>query len=71
MRLKLLYTLVFIFCLSALASSKNECAHPFRDGKSCNSAGSSSGIPSKEVSKEISDEKQEFSTFQLVKFLYI
>lgn len=70
MRLKLLYTLLFILCLSAFASSKNECAHPIRD---CNpGAGKSSPAKTvKELSKEISEEKSEFSTFQFVKFLYI
>ncbi|MBN9385132.1 MAG: hypothetical protein J0H74_30530 [Chitinophagaceae bacterium] len=73
MRLKLLYTLVLILCLSAFASSKNECTHPIRD---CNS-GSSKNSPAKavkELSKEVSEDEvrpQEFSTFQFVKFLYI
>jgi hypothetical protein len=66
MRLKLLYTLVLILCMSAFASSKNECTHPVRDSGQCDK-----GTPVKELSKEISEEKQEFSTFQFVKFLYI
>jgi len=70
MRLKLLYTLIFILCMSAFASSKNECTHPLRGSAPC-SKGTPSKEMSKELSKEISDEKQEFSTFQLIKFLYI
>ena len=66
MRLKLLYTLVLILCMSAFASSKNECAHPIRDSGACDK-----GTQAKELSKEISEEKQEISTFQFVKFLYI
>ena len=73
MRTRHLYTLVFIFCLSAFASSKNECAYPRRDSSPCMDAGK--GLPSKEISKEVtkdvSEEGQDFSTFQLVKFLYI
>jgi hypothetical protein len=71
MRLKLL--VVFILCLSAFASSKNECAHPLRDSGTdhSSSSGCTKGSPSKEVSKETSEDKGEFSTFQLVKFLYI
>ena len=70
MRLKLLYTLMLILCLSAFASSKNECAHPIRD---CN-PGAGKNTPAgavKELSKEVSEERPEFSTFQFVKFLYI
>jgi hypothetical protein len=66
MRLKLLYTLVLILCMSAFASSKNECTHPTQGSGPCDKA---SRV--KELSKEISGEKQEFSTFQFVKFLYI
>jgi len=66
MRLKLLYTLVLILCMSAFASSKNECAHPIRESGPCDK---DSRV--KELSKEISEEKPEFSTFQFVKFLYI
>ncbi|MBN8851759.1 MAG: hypothetical protein BGO55_05615 [Sphingobacteriales bacterium 50-39] len=87
MRARLLYTLVCIFCLSAFASSKNECAYPLRDSSPCMNAGK--GLPSKEISKEVTKETSEeganvcpsddeplvrpgdFSTFQLVKFLYI
>jgi len=73
MRARLLYTLVFIFCLSAFASPKNECAYPLRDSSPCMDA--EKGLPSKEISKEVSkdvsEEGQDFSTFQLVKFLYI
>jgi len=69
MRTRLLYTLVFIFCLSAFASSKNECAYPLRDSSPCMDGGK--GLPSKEISKDVTEEKQDFSTFQLVKFLYI
>jgi len=73
MRTRLLYTLVFIFCLSAFASSKNECAYPRQNSSPCMDAGK--GLPSKEISKEagkdISEEGQDFSTFQLVKLLYI
>ena len=73
MRLKLLYTLMLILCLSAFASSKNECAHPIRD---CNpgAGGAGKNTPAgavKELSKEVSEERPEFSTFQFVKFLYI
>jgi hypothetical protein len=66
MRLKLLYTLVLILCMSAFASSKNECVHPARVSGPC---GKGSSV--KELTREISEEKQEFSTFQFVKFLYI
>ena len=66
MRLKLLYTLVLILCMSAFASSKSECTHPAPDSGACDK-----GSRAKELSKEISEEKQEFSTFQFVKFLYI
>ncbi|HVV05796.1 MAG TPA: hypothetical protein VHC96_16310 [Puia sp.] len=73
MRSRLLYTLVFIFCLSAFASSKNDCAYPPGNSSPCMSAGKE--LPSKEISKEVSrevtEEGQDFSTFQLVKFLYI
>ena len=70
MKRKLLYTLLFILCLSAFASSKNECAHPIRD---CNPAAdkSSPARAVKELSREVSEEREEFSTFQFVKFLYI
>lgn len=73
MRARLLYTLVFIFCLSAFASSKNECAYPLRNSSPCDKShtGNSSVLPSKEVSKDITEDGQDFSTFQLVKFLYI
>ncbi|HVU54080.1 MAG TPA: hypothetical protein VHD83_03455 [Puia sp.] len=87
MRTRLLYTLVFIFCLSAFASSKNECAHPLRDSGPCsrNDTGKSSVLPSKEVSGRTSEDESkacpsddepevhlgDFSTFQLIKFLYI
>jgi hypothetical protein len=66
MRLKLLYTLVLILCMSAFASSKSECTHPLPD-----SGTRDKGCRVKELSKEISEEKQEISTFQFVKFLYI
>jgi len=66
MRLKLLYTLVLILCMSAFASSKSECTHPVLDSGACDK-----GSRVKELSKEISEEKQEISTFQFVKFLYI
>jgi len=59
MRLKLLYTLILIFCMSAFASSKKECTHPMADS-----------APVKKVDP-IKDVKEEFSTFQFVKFLYI
>jgi len=73
MRTRLLYTLVFIFCLSAFASSKNECACPLRDSSPCGKSHTGKGgiLPSKEVSKDVTEDGQDFSTFQLVKFLYI
>jgi len=66
MRLKLLYTLVLILCMSAFASSKSECTHPALESGACDK-----GSRVKGVSKEMAEEKQEFSTFQFVKFLYI
>ncbi|HEY4205781.1 MAG TPA: hypothetical protein VGM31_03170 [Puia sp.] len=70
MSVRLLYTLVFIFCLSAFASPKNECAHPFRDGAPCDKGCGSKikTLPSKEFSGGVTEE---FSTFQCAKFLYI
>jgi hypothetical protein len=73
MKARLLYTLIFIFCLSAFASSKNECAHPLRGSSPY--PGTGKELPSvenpKEVTKEVSEEGQDFSTFQLTKLLYI
>jgi len=69
MKLKLLYTLVLILCMSAFASSKKECTYPARDSNSCEKNSPARAV--KEFSKDISEERQEFSTFQFVKFLYI
>jgi hypothetical protein len=75
MRARLLYTMVFIFCLSAFASPKNECGYPLRDSNRNPCLGVGKDLPSRENSMEVikdnPEEGQDFSTFQLVKFLYI
>jgi hypothetical protein len=72
MRLKLLYTLVFIFCMSTFASS-NECSGTGRDGHP--RTGSEKGIPAGKplVSEkgQSENEAMEESPFQVLKFLYI
>jgi len=69
MKLKLLYTLILILCMSAFASSKNECTHPVVDGGPCKKVNPVKAV--KDLTKEMAEEKQELSTFQLAKFLYI
>jgi len=69
MKLKLLYTLVLILCMSAFASSKNECTYPVRDSSPCGKNSPAKTV--KELSREIPEESKEFSTFQFAKFLYI
>jgi hypothetical protein len=68
MRLKLLYTLVLIFCMSAFASS-NECSRVCRDGHP--RIGATKSIQA--VSEEERPEKEEleYAPFQVIKFLYI
>jgi hypothetical protein len=72
MRLKLLYTLVFIFCMSALASS-NECSRTCREGHP--RIGTAKRIPADKplVSEKGQPGKEDLeeSPFQVIKFLYI
>jgi hypothetical protein len=72
MRLKFLYTLVLIFCMSAFASS-NECSRVCREGHI--HARPIKGIPADKplVSEKGQPEKEEMedSPFQVIKFLYI
>jgi len=69
MKLKLLYTLILILCMSTFASSRNECTHPMVDGSPCKKVNPVKEV--KDLTKEITEEKEEFSTFQFAKYLYI
>ncbi|HTI09361.1 MAG TPA: hypothetical protein VL832_12420 [Puia sp.] len=74
MRLKFLYTLVLIFCMSAYASS-NECSRVCREGHTANrsakeiSAGA--GKPLVSEQEPAQQEVIEATPFQVIKFLYI
>ncbi|HWK04000.1 MAG TPA: hypothetical protein VNS58_10245 [Puia sp.] len=72
MRLKLIYTLILIFCMSAFASS-NECSRVSRNGHP--RIGPAKGIPADKplVSEEGQPYKEEleYSPLQVIKFLYI
>ena len=72
MRLKFLYTLVLIFCMSSFASS-NECTRTCREGH--HSLGAVKGIPADKplASQREQPEKEEAEAtpFQVIKFLYI
>jgi hypothetical protein len=59
MRLKFLYTVVLIFCMSAFASS-NECTRTCRENH-----------PRLGAAKVIPEEEAEATPFQVIKFLYI
>ena len=68
MRLKLLYTLVLIFCMSAFASS-NECSRGCRNGHP--RIGTVKGIQDASVEGQPAKEEMEYSPLQVIKFLYI
>jgi hypothetical protein len=71
MRLKFLYTVVLIFCMSAFASS-NECSRACREGHPC--LGAVKGIPADKPlasQREQPEEEAEATPFQVIKFLYI
>ena len=68
MRLKLLYTLVLLFCMSAFASS-NECSGDCRNARS--RVGATKGIQTVSEERQGSGEAFEGSPLQVIKFLYI
>jgi hypothetical protein len=68
MRLKLIYTLILIFCMSAFASS-NECARVSRNGHP--RIGPAKGIQDISEEGQAGKEELEYSPLQVIKFLYI
>ena len=72
MRLKFLYTLVLIFCMSAYASS-NECSRVCREGHTPNRSAKeiSAGKPLVSEQEPAQQEVIEATPFQVIKFLYI
>ncbi|HEX9511010.1 MAG TPA: hypothetical protein VF939_11055 [Puia sp.] len=68
MRLKFLYTLVLIFCMSAFASS-NECSRICRNGHP--RIGAAKGIQAVSAEGQPGKEELEYSPLQVIKFLYI
>jgi len=68
MRLKLLYTLVFLFCMSAFASS-NQSSGNCRNNHPCVGAAKKTQTASEE--RQESREAFEGSSLQVIKFLYI
>jgi hypothetical protein len=72
MRLKFLYTLVLIFCMSAYASS-NECSGVCREGHTRNRSAKEIPAGKPLVSEQVPAEQEviEATPFQVIKFLYI
>ncbi len=72
MRLKLLYTLVLLFCMSAFASS-NECSRVSREGHSRLGTANrmQDGRPLVSEQAQPQQDNREETPFQVIKFLYI